>query len=88
LEVCVDEILLFLALFHCVPDPAMTYVPGLDRHGYVSSYMKYTSHPVDYAILVHDLYMDCQGPARSFDEWAQKEQRAHRIETLWRRRRS
>ena len=82
-----NDVLAFLAALNCRPSAVIVQTPDLHRVAYYEHgtvYMRST----DPAVLVHELWHDCQrqrlGDAWDAEEQRRREAEAHRVESIWR----
>ena len=84
-----NDVLAFLAAFDCRPSAVIVQTPDLHRVAYYEHGTVYT-RSTDPAVLVHELWHDCQrqrqrlGDAWSREEQVRREAEAHRVEIMWR----
>jgi hypothetical protein len=80
-------VLAFLAALDCRPSAVIVQTHDLHRIAYYERGTVYT-RSTDPAVLVHELWHDCQrqrlGDAWSAEEQARREAEAHRVEAIWR----
>ena len=80
-------VLAFLAALDCRPSAVIVQTPDLHRVAYYEHGTVYT-RSTDPAVLVHELWHDCQrqrlGDAWDAVEQARREAEAHRVEIMWR----
>ena len=82
-----NDVLAFLAALDCRPSAVIVQTPDLHRVAYYEHGTVYT-RSTDPAVLVHELWHDCQrqrlGDAWDAEEQARREAEAHRVEIQWR----
>jgi len=82
-----NDVLAFLAALDCRPSAVIVQTPDLHRVAYYEQGTVYT-RSTDPAVLVHELWHDCQrqklGDAWDAVEQARREVEAHRVEAIWR----
>ena len=82
-----NDVLAFLAAFDCRPSAVIVQTPDLHRVAYYEQGTVYT-RSTDPAVLVHELWHDCQrqrlGDAWSAEEQRRREVEAHCVEIQWR----
>ena len=82
-----SDVLAFLVTLDCRPSAVIVQTPDLHRVAYYEHGTVYT-RSTDPAVLVHELWHDCQrqrlGDAWDAVEQARREAEAHRVEIMWR----
>ena len=82
-----SDVLAFLAALDCRPSAVIVQTPDLHRVAYYEKGTVY-ARSTDPAVLVHELWHDCQrqrlGDAWDAVEQARREVEAHRVEAIWR----
>ena len=82
-----SDVLAFLAALDCRPSAVIVQTHDLHRVAYYEHGTVYT-RSTDSAVLVHELWHDCQrqrlGDAWDAEEQRRREAEAHRVEIMWR----